>query len=127
MAEFKNINLVALDSEDSRGAVFTKQSIQYALATQIKKEQDYVFGQVGSPAVFNQLDTKAISHYIKNLRVNDTHLVGDVFTMGNSSGQLLDELIEMSACKFSICGVGFIKPPNNSFDYGIISINAVLS
>ena len=125
------IKILKLNEPTANNRIYTKETVGNALESMRLEGKKSVYGQMGDPPLFNQLDLSKISHYVTDLEIKDDHLVGKLYPMNTPHGKICAQLIEAFEkegldYEFVPSGVGFIEPLSRTVsDYTITSINIV--
>lgn len=100
-----------------------------SLLEKLCKENDNVPGFLNNPADLLlgdfKYDLSSISHQVKNLRLIDGLLMGDVLILDTPMGKLLGQVVSSGAGAFKLSGMGSVINGIVEDDYKLLSINYV--
>ena len=127
------VKILKLNEPTSNGRIYSEQTVGNALKSMEIEGKKSVYGHIGEPDLFNQIDLTKISHYVTDMKIENGYLVGSLYPMSTPKGKVCEELINSFANKddlpyeFVASGVGFIEPLSNRVtDYTITSVNMVM-
>ena len=100
------------------------------LLQNICDKNNIVFGQIGmikwnfNKKSFQSMPMETVSHSIRNLRLEDGWMVGDVYPTDNVSGIILINKIKHNEVGFRMAGIGSLGIGNIVTSYDLHSIHA---
>ncbi len=89
----------------------------------LNKPDDLLFYSHGTGGI--KYNLSAISHQVKNLRLIDGLLMGDILILDTPLGKLLGQVVSSGAGAFKLCGMGSAINGIVEDDYKLLSINYV--
>ncbi len=121
--------IMEFDVPNQNGRMYPRavgESIVKQATEKIEQHGD-VFGEAGIP-MGDMVDLSRVSHTVKNMRIENGALFGDIKVVGTPMGNIVKELLKSGIqVDFRSRGTGKIAEDGTISEYEFISVDAVLT
>lgn len=117
----KTIEILTVDVPNKNGRIYPKQVVEEA----IKKCNYERFGTIGVQSDFPWPNLFDVACNIKNLRIEDSKLIGDMQTLTTPKGLMMESLMNETELGFVVCGLGDVSETGEVSNFSLTSVSVI--
>lgn len=115
------VRIMRADVPNGNGRVYPMSALEHCVE---RGKTETIFGTLGAPCK-GAVDLNEVSHVVRNLRIEDGYLIGDIEILQTEKGDILGQLLDAVQIDFRAAGTGnlgidFHTAATGKFDAGTV-------